>query len=160
MSPSHAHRFPIAIALSVLSTVLLRMNLSASSLADGAGNRETVEWCWTDSAPSAGLISFLQTAVTASGAAAEARRTQLHLPAAQTSDVQLVSDTALCHAAASAHYQRLTGDPNAIPEAVMLVTVGSDRLVLFDGEMPIEGHYLKYYVYDRQYAYLGSWVAR
>lgn len=127
-----------------------RCLLALSLVMGAAGLRplpaQDVQWCWqpADAAYFRDYYRSLFSSSTPDSLTLRVRRS-LHLPTTRADEVQIETDNTVCHRAAIAHYQ---GQYDNLPaEPVLIIRVGSQRYVVYDGR-PIAGGRSAHFIYD------------
>lgn len=92
--------------------------------------------------------------VTATDSITVHTRTVLQLPAAQSSDVVVVTDTTLCQSAASALTAVTASDPNPTIWPVWVLKIGTSRYVVFSPDYDQSGEFSDYYIFDTSFNFL------
>jgi hypothetical protein len=97
--------------------------------------------------------------VTATDARTMALRDSLQLPSAQASDVVVVTDSTICHSAATAIAHTTSSDPTPTIYPAWVLKIGTSRYVVFAPEYDLSGEFSDYVIFDDRFAYLSTLVS-
>lgn len=113
--------------------------------------------CWLPSQYTDRQVEIVRSLVIGTDSASDTFRSRTSLPLVATSDVQAVTDEAVCARAVSAHAAVTPVASGLSFTKVMVIRVGPTRYVVFDGYTKA-GEFDTYAVYDENFNRVGSFA--